>query len=169
MKIRQEERKDHKEVYKLIKEAFATAEHADGNEHDLAEALRKSRAFVPELSLVAEEDGEIIGHILFTEAKVGEDRVLALAPLSVKPGYQRQGVGAALIRQGHKIAGELGYSWSLVLGSETYYPKFGYVPAEKVGIQVPEGFPSPNFMAARLREEAAPVKGEVVYAQEFGL
>ena len=100
---------------------------------------------------------------------MGEDRVLALAPLSVKPGYQRQGVGAALIRQGHKIAGELGYSWSLVLGSETYYPKFGYVPAEKVGIQVPEGFPSPNFMAARLREEAAPVKGEVVYAQEFGL
>ena len=167
MKIRQEERKDHKEVYKLIKEAFATAEHADGNEQDLAEALRKSRAFVPELSLVAEEDGEIIGHILFTEAKVGEDRVLALAPLSVKPGYQRQGVGAALIRQGHKIAGELGYSWSLVLGSD--YPKFGYVPAEKVGIQVPEGFPSPNFMAARLREEAAPVKGEVVYAQEFGL
>lgn len=142
MKIRQEERKDHKEVYKLIKEAFATAEHADGNEQDLAEALRKSRAFVPEL---------------------------ALAPLAVKPGYQRQGVGAALIRQGHKIAGELGYSWSLVLGSETYYPKFGYVPAEKVGIQVPEGFPSPNFMAAKLREEAAPVKGEVVYAREFGL
>ena len=65
-------------------------------------------------------------------------------------------MGAALIRQGHKIAGELGYSWSLVLGSETYYPKFGYVPAEKVGIQVPEGFPSPIFMAARLREEAAP-------------
>ena len=73
---------------------------------------------MPELSLVAEEHGEIIGHILFTEAKVGEDTVLALAPLSVKPGYQRQGVGAALIRQGHKIAGELGYSWSLVLGSE---------------------------------------------------
>ena len=80
MKIRQEERKDHKEVYKLIKEAFATAEHADGNEQDLAEALRKSRAFVPELSLVAEDHGEIIGHILFTEAKVGKDTVLALAP-----------------------------------------------------------------------------------------
>ena len=106
----------------MIKEAFATAEHADGNEQELADALRKSRAFVPELSLVAEDHGEIIGHILFTEAKVGEDTVLALAPLSVKPGYQRQGVGAALVRQGHKIAGELGYSWSLVLGSETYYP-----------------------------------------------
>ena len=103
MKIRQEERKDYGEVYKLIREAFKTAEHADGNEQDLAEALRESRAFVPELSLVAEEHGEIIGHILFTEAKVGEDTVLALAPLSVKPGYQRQGVGAALIRQGHKL------------------------------------------------------------------
>ena len=169
MEIRQEERKDHEEVYKMIKEAFATAEHADGNEQELAETLRRSHARVPDLSLVAEDHGEIIGHILFTEAKVGKDTVLALAPLSVKPGYQRQGVGAALVWQGHKIAGELGYSWSLVLGSETYYPKFGYVPAEKVGIQVPEGFPSPNFMAARLREEADPIKGEVVYAREFGL
>ena len=109
------------------------------------------------------------GYVELRVERTGKDTVLALAPLAVKPGYQRQGVGAALIRQGHKIAGELGYSWSLVLGSETYYPKFGYVPAEKVGIQVPEGFPSPNFMAAKLREEAAPVKGEVVYAQEFGL
>ena len=169
MNIRTERPDDYEAVYSLVEQAFASAEHSDGTEQDLVAALRKGEAFVPELSLVAEIDGKIVGHILFTEAKVGEDTVLALAPLSVKPGYQRQGVGAALIRQGHKIAGELGYSWSLVLGSETYYPKFGYVPAEKVGIQVPEGFPSPNFMAARLREEADPIKGEVVYAREFGM
>ena len=151
MKIRQEIEKDHEEVYKLVKEAFETAEHADGNEQDLVEALRKGSAFVPELSLVAEIDGELAGHILFTRAKVGEDTVLVLAPLSVKPKFQRQGVGTALIEQGHKIARELGYSYSLVLGSEKYYPRFGYIPAEQLGIQVPEGIPSPNFMAMKLR------------------
>ena len=65
MEIRQEIEKDYEEVYKLVKEAFETAEHADGNEQDLIEALRKGSAFVPELSLVAEIDGELAGHILW--------------------------------------------------------------------------------------------------------
>lgn len=169
MEIRQEIEKDYEEVYKLVKEAFETAEHADGNEQDLVEALRKGSAFVPELSLVAEIDGELAGHILFTRTKVGEDTVLVLAPLSVKPKFQRQGVGTALIEQGHKIARELGYSYSLVLGSEKYYPRFGYIPAEQLGIQVPEGIPSPNFMAMKLREERAPVNGAVTYPEEFGM
>ena len=169
MEIRQEIEKDYGEVYKLVKEAFETAEHADGNEQDLVEALRKGSAFVPELSLVAEIDGELAGHILFTRAKVGEDTVLVLAPLSVKPKFQRQGVGTALIEQGHKIARELGYSYSLVLGSEKYYPRFGYIPAEQLGIQVPEGIPSPNFMAMKLREKGAPVNGAVTYPEEFGM
>ena len=169
MKIRQEERKDYGEVYKLIREAFKTAEHADGNEQDLAEALRESRAFVPELSLVAEEHGEIIGHILFTEAKVGGDTVLVLAPLSVLPAYQRRGVGTALIQEGHQIARRLGYAYSLVLGSETYYPRCGYLPAESFGIEIPEGMPPANFLAIRLREDAKPVHGAVIYAKEFGI
>ena len=92
-----------------------------------------------------------------------------LAPLSVKPKFQRQGVGTALIEQGHKIAREQGYSYSLVLGSEKYYPRFGYIPAEQLGIQVPEGIPSPNFMAMKLREEGAPVNGAVTYPEEFGM
>ena len=89
MKIRQETPKDYEEVYELIREAFASAEHADGNEQDLVEALRKGDAFIPELSLVAEEDGQLAGHILFTKAQVGEAEVLALAPLSVRPAFQR--------------------------------------------------------------------------------
>ena len=92
-----------------------------------------------------------------------------LAPLSVKPKFQRQGVGTALIEQGHKIAREQSYSYSLVLGSEKYYPRFGYIPAEQLGIQVPEGIPSPNFMAMKLREEGAPISGAVTYPEEFGM
>lgn len=167
--IRQETPKDYKEVYELVKEAFASAEHADGNEQDLVEALRKSDAFVPELSLVAEIDGKLAGHILFSKAMVGNITVLVLAPLSVRPQYQRQGVGTALMENAHRIAGALGYLYSLVLGSETYYPRAGYRPAEQFGIKVPEGFPSVNFMALKLREDAPPLHGSVVYAKEFGI
>ena len=69
MRIRQEEPKDYGEVYELIKEAFAAAEHADGNEQDLTAALRKGSAFIPELSLVAEENGELgWAHLIYKGA-----------------------------------------------------------------------------------------------------
>ncbi len=169
MLIRQEKVSDYEAVYALIEEAFASAEHADGNEQDLVEALRKGRAFIPELSLVAEIDHQLAGHILFTKANVGDQEVLALAPLAVKPKYQRQGVGTALILEGHKRAKELGYQYSVVLGSETYYPRVGYVPAQQLGIRVPDGIPSENFMAIQLQENAQPIKGAMVYAEEFGM
>lgn len=168
MLIRQETNKDYSKVYDLIKLAFETAEHSDGNEHDLTNALRQSDAFVPELALVAEMDGEIAGHILFTEGKVGSDTVLVLAPLSVSPNYQKKGIGTALMAEAHKIAKEMNYSYALVLGSEKYYPRVGYVPAELFGIEVPAGIPSANFMAMKLTANAEPIKGAVTYAKEFG-
>lgn len=169
MIIRQECKNDYDAVYNVVKAAFETAEHSDGTEQDLVAALRKGKAFVPELSLVAEMDGRIVGHILFTKARAGEVTVLVLAPLSVLPGFQGQGIGSALIEKGHRSAAELGYPYSLVLGSETYYPRFGYLPAGQFGIETPDGFPPENFMAVRLRENAGPVGGAVVYAKEFGL
>ena len=169
MVIRQETPEDYEEVYQLIKDAFASAEHADGNEQDLVAALRGSSAFIPELSLAAEKDGRLAGHILFTRASVGGCTVLALAPLSVRPEYQRQGIGTALVLEGHRIARKLGYPYSVVLGSEHYYPRVGYGPAEKLGIVVPDGIPSENFMALKRREDAEPLQGRMVYAREFGM
>lgn len=169
MLIRQETPADYDAVYQLIKEAFASAEHADGTEQDLVAALRDSQAFLPELSLVAELDGQLAGHILFTKAAVGGTGVLALAPLSVRPRYQRQGVGTALIARGHQIAAELGYPYSLVLGSNTYYPRAGYLPAAAFGIEAPAGFPPEHYMAAKLLDSAGPLSGPVRYAKEFGL
>ena len=63
-------------------------------------ALRKSDACVPELSLVDEVNGKLVGYLLFSEARVGEDKVFVLAPLAVKPNFQRQGVGSTLIIEG---------------------------------------------------------------------
>lgn len=169
MTIRQETSKDYSAVYRLIQEAFSSAEHRDGNEQDLVAALRKSDAFIPELSLVAEQDGMLIGHVLFTKALVGQFPVLVLAPLSVLPAYQRQGIGTALIQAGHAIAKKLGYFHILVLGSETYYPRCGYQPANQLGVAVPDGIPPANFMAIRLQEDAPSISGAVTYAKEFGL
>ena len=169
MEIRRETSRDHDAVYTLIQEAFASAEHSDGNEQDLVQALRASPAFVPELSLVAEIDGQLAGHIMFSRATVGNDVVLVLAPLSVRPEFQKQGVGTALMNEAHKFAKRLGYQYSLVLGSETYYPRVGYVPAERFGMESPAGMPSANFMALKLQENAGPISGAVHYPKEFGL
>ncbi len=114
--IRKEQTEDYSEVEALVTAAFEEAEHSDGNEALLVRALRKSGSFVPALSLVAvSEEGRIIGHILFTEVRIGPNTALALAPLSVHPDFQRKGVGTALIGQGHHAARNMGYDVSVVL------------------------------------------------------
>ncbi len=167
--IRQAEPKDYNEIYSLVKAAFANTEHADGNEQDLVNALRMGNSYIPELSLVYEKDGKLVGHVLFTKASVGDKSVLALAPLSVLPAYQRQGIGLSLIKAGHKIAKDLGYEYSVVLGSETYYPKAGYVPADTFGILSPFDVPRENFMACKLSKNATTIHGTMKYAKEFGI
>lgn len=169
MFIRQKEIKDYKIVYSVIKKAFSCAQHTDGNEHNLVDALRSSKAFIPELSLVAEINGKIVGHIMFTKANIDNNVVLALAPLSVLPEYQKKGVGTALIKEGHKIAKKLGYGYSIVLGSEKYYPKTGYLPANRFGIKPSFDVPEENFMVYKINKDAFNIHGIVKYAKEFGI
>lgn len=125
--IRQEEKKDHQQVFQLTEEAFREMKHSD---HQELEKLRKSEAFIPELSLVAEDEkGTIAGHILFTKIKIVNNSEsfdsLALAPVSVKPEFQNRGLGGKLILEGHRIAKELGYESVILIGHENYYPRFG--------------------------------------------
>lgn len=167
--IRQENQNDYKEVYSVVKKAFETAEHSDGNEHDLVTVLRNSKNFIPELSLVAIEDNKIVGYILFTKVKIGDYEEVALAPLAVLPESQKKGIGGSLIKKGHEIAKKLGYHYSIVLGSEKYYPKFGYVPAIKYGIEAQFQVDSENFMAVKLNDSIMEIKGIVEYAKEFGI
>ena len=167
--IRQENKNDYEEVYNVIKTAFETAQHSDGNEQDLVVALRKSDNFIPELSLVAVMDNKIVGYILFTKIKIGKQEELALAPIGVLPEYQKQGIGRTLIQEGNKKAKELGYHYSVVLGSDKYYPKFGYVSAKEYGIVAPFDVPDENFMAIKLNDTDIEIKGIVQYAKEFGI
>lgn len=169
MEIRREDQCDHEAVYRLVKEAFATAEYSDGNEQELVTALRNSSSFIPELSLVAFEDGKAVGHILFTKVYIGEREELALAPLSVLPAYQRKGIGQALMKAGHEIAKKMGYDYSIVSGHSGYYPKAGYVPASVYGIKAPFDVPDENFMAIRLNDRIKRIEGIVRYDDAFGI
>lgn len=169
LEIRQENKEDYEEIYNLVKIAFETAEHSDGNEQDLVVALRDSNNFIPQLSLVAVQDNKIVGYILFTKIKIGKYEELALAPLAILPEYQRQGIGKQLIEKGHQIAKKLGYHYSVVLGSQTYYPKSGYVPAIEYGIKAPFEVPNENFMAIKLNHTDKEIIGIVEYAKEFGI
>ncbi|WP_304582113.1 GNAT family N-acetyltransferase [uncultured Alistipes sp.] len=167
--VRQETEADYPAVYALIRDAFVTAEHSDGKEHDLVAALRDSRSFVPALSLVAESEGRIVGHVLFTEVSIGNMRSLALAPLAVSLEYRSKGIGAALVTEGHRIARKLGYAYSVVLGDPAYYARFGYRPACEFGIRAPFDVCDAYFMALRLRSDAPLPDGTVRYDAAFGI
>lgn len=166
--IRQEISADYNEVFCLIQQSFAHAEHHDGTEQELVARLRKDPAFIPELSLVAEMQGKLIGYILFTRLKIGTRTELALAPLAVLPEYQHQGVGRSLILEGHHLAAQLGYHYCVVLGSDSYYPRMGYRPATEFGITCPfSGISPANYMAICLCNDTGSCCGTPLYAKPF--
>jgi CubicO group peptidase (beta-lactamase class C family)/predicted N-acetyltransferase YhbS len=166
--IRSERPADEAAIRAVNEEAFGQA--AEGR---LVDALRGSPFFIRELSLVAEAaGGGIVGHILFTRLKiVSEDEVhpaLALAPMSVRPAWQRQGVGSKLVRRGLVVARDLGHSLVVVLGHPSYYPRFGFRPASGFGVRPPFETSDEAFMALVLRPgNRDEFRGVVEYPPQF--
>ncbi len=172
IKIRQEKEKDYKLSEDLVEKAFKNAEHTDHKEHFLVAKLRRSDSFLPELSLVAEVNGIIVGHIMLTKLLIENgDKIhdsLALAPISVLPEYQNNGIGGKLIRESLNIAKEIGFKSVIVLGHDKYYPRFGFRPTNIWGIKAPFDVPAEAFMALELEAGALDgVAGTVVYGKEF--
>jgi len=166
--IRQEVPGDYDGVYTLTVAAFAASEHCDGDEQELVENLRRREEYIPELSLVAELDGQMVGHILFSAMTVGGHPALCLGPVSVLPKLQRRGIGGALINEGHAVAHSLGFSVCVLVGHENYYPRFGYEVASKHGITFALKAPDECKMVRFLREDGKAVRGEAVFPAEFG-
>ncbi len=135
IKIRTELESNYKKVFSIIEQAFLTEELSDHKEQFLVERLRVSGSFIPELSLVAEVDGKVVGHILLTKIMICDGNIkhqsLALAPVSVLPEYQGRGIGSALIKAAHTKAISLGYGSVVILGHKDYYPRFGYKTASQ--------------------------------------
>jgi putative acetyltransferase len=148
MKIRDEQPGDEPAIVAVNLTAFGGPAEAA-----LVDALRGAGAAV--VSLVAEdEDGEIVGHVLFSEVTLEPPRpvadTIALAPVAVRPRLQGGGIGAALIEEGLRRCAKLGYGAAVLLGHPSYYPRFGFLPAHRFGLRCE--FPSPPeaFMALEL-------------------
>ena len=140
-------------------------------EAGIVDALRVScEEFV---SLVAECEGEVVGHILFTTATIemtgGAVRGMGLAPLAVLPSHQRQGIGSALVRHGIGVLRERGCSFIIVVGHAEYYPRFGFERASGYGIRCQwDGVPDDAFMILLLDKCAMEgVTGVARYRDEF--
>lgn len=137
--VRQITEADYSTVYNLIKTAFETAEHRDGNEQDFAVNLRNGENYIPELDLVAEVAGQLIGHIMFTKTYVttfggSKYNTLLVAPLAVLLECRSMGVGSALMKEGFHIAQIMGYKSAFLIGDPNYYQRFGYKLSYRYGI-----------------------------------
>ena len=131
------------------------------------EALRVVRELEPEISLVYEDDGAIVGHVMLTRMEMGEHRPFQLSPLSVLPSHQNRGIGSALTREALRLADEQREPLVLVLGHPTYYPRFGFEPAAPLGLEAPRDFGA-AWMAVKLTAYDPVVCGRVVFPPAFG-
>jgi len=162
IKVRLEEERDYRIVEEVTKEAFSYPERIERSkigcclEHYMVHSLREKDG-INELSFVAEIDGVVVGHIIYSKAYIlqptgGKVEVLNFGPLSVKPEYQKQGVGTALLKHSIECAKELGYGTILFFGRPEYYPRFGFVEAKEFKVTDCEGYNYPAFMAMELKK-----------------
>lgn len=129
--------------------------------------LREDPAWIPQLSLVAVEDDHVVGHVLATEAHVGEDPVLGLGPVSVAPDRQRSGTGSALMHALIGAADALGYPLIGLVGDPAFYGRFGFVPASGLGIDAPDASWGDVFQVRALTTYDG-TTGIFGYADPFG-
>jgi predicted N-acetyltransferase YhbS len=166
LKIRPERPTEYSFLYNFVKVAFETAEVKNGDEQNYVDRLRASDGYIPELALVTEEQGEIVGHIMLTKTYIltGTSRVeaLLLAPLAVKLSHRRQGIGSKLVQESFRIAKQLGFQSIFVVGNPKYYGRFGFRSTARFGIRhVPE-IPEPYVMGIELTPNAlAGISGTV--------
>jgi len=167
IKIRPETKEDCTKITEVNDLAFGQK-----NEGIIIERLRKSDRFISELSLVAELEGKIVGHILFYPVTIrsadSEFSALSLGPMAVIPELQGLGIGSRLVKEGLHIAKRLGHRSVIVVGHPEYYPRFGFKPASQWNIKAPFDAPDEAFMALELVEDELSGKsGTVEYPQEF--
>lgn len=165
--LRKETEKDYPEIIRVNDRAFGRK--AEGK---LVNTLRNTDNYISELSIIAENEGQVIGHILFYPVQIhnGDDRhtSLELAPMSVLPEFQKKSIGKLLVIYALQVAKDLGHKSVMVLGHPSYYPRFGFETASKWKIKSPFPAPDEAFMAIELeRGSLDKVSGTVEFPEAF--
>ncbi|MFO7563729.1 MAG: N-acetyltransferase [Enhygromyxa sp.] len=163
--LRYESPQDAASIFTLNRAAFETDAEAR-----LVDALRAAGGL--SLSLVAELDGRLVGHIAFSPVTVSDGDAVAsgvgLGPMAVLPELQRQGIGGALVTEGLRRLGGAGLGFCVVLGHAEYYPRFGFERASSHGIRWEHDVPEDVFFVQSLRPGGLEaVRGVVRYRAEF--
>ncbi len=156
--IRKEEEKDYHEVENLTREAFWDLYGPGCDEHLILHQLRKTPAFVKELSQVALISDRIVGQVTYSIARIRNEKgleheVLCMGPISVPPGEQGKGIGSRLMRESLEKAKDLGYNGVVIFGDPGYYQRFGFQNAKMYNFQTGTGENFDEFMALELQEE----------------
>jgi predicted N-acetyltransferase YhbS len=168
VRIRAETADDFAEIREVVQAAF----EGRVQEVELVEAVRATEGYRPELALVASRGERVIGHAMFSEValvqvEASRTQVLDLAPVSVHPDHQRNGVGSQLVEAGLSIADAEEEPIVVVLGDLRYYGRFGFEPAERVGISPPPGVPPAVFGVRRLTRYSPDLHGSVEFPPVF--
>lgn len=158
--IRQETPADYLAVEHLTREAFWNVYRPGCLEHYVVHVLRQDPDFVPELDLVMELDGKIIGHILYMRAQIitGNDEkipMMTFGPISIHPDFQRQGLGKYLLEHSMKLAAKLGAGALCIEGNIDFYGKSGFVVAGTRGVRY-HGEPEQEMVPYVLLRELCP-------------
>ncbi len=172
LRLRPEDPADAGPVRRVLASAFARPEVQTPPEVGLVDDLRGTDAWLPELAMVAEYGGEVVGYALLTRVRVRPERgavapALALGPVAVAPHRQRVGHGSAVVQAALDAATELGERLVVVLGDPAFYRRFGFGPAAELGLSSPWAGLGEPWQALVLppstSEEGAPPRGEVVF------
>lgn len=161
--IRPERVEDEASIFRVHASAFGQED-----EGRLVDQLRSGG--YAQVGLVAEEEGQVVGHILFSRLTLRSSsrtqEGLALAPLAVVPTHQRRGIGSALIREGLRVCSDAGHRIVIVLGHPEFYERFGFSAALAERLKSP--YAGPAFMALELAPHAIGVEAwEVTYPPPF--
>lgn len=160
-RIRPAKLRDYGAIRQLTEAAFGSCEEAD-----LVEHLRDDGDAA--IELVAEVNGEVVGHILFSPMRTTDERrFAALAPVAVTPAIQRRGLGSQLIRKGLEVCRVDGFHAVIVVGHPDYYPRFGFSAGLAKNLEAP--FSGPAFMALAFERDTLNRSAKVTYAPAFGL
>jgi len=157
--IRREEEKDCRAAEELTREAFWNVYRPGCMEHYVLHCYRTAAGFVPELSLVMEKDGELIGHVMYARSEIvtadGSIPVMTFGPISIAPAYQRQGYGKMLLDYSLERAAEMGVGALAITGNIGFYGKSGFVTASSRGVRYADAEPDdtlvPYFLVKELK------------------